>query len=115
MFNQYPQGFQQFQQSFPQYNNPYLQRPNEIQFVNGIESAQAYTMPPNSKQILMDSNQSRFYLKQTDASGMASIKAYDFCEAQTNQSQDYVTRQEFEELKGMLTHESTAPKQSANE
>ena len=104
--------FNPYQQQYPQFNNPYMQRPNELQFVNGLESAQAYSMPPNSKQILMDSNQARFYLKQTDASGMSSIKAYDFHEVQDNPTPEYVTREEFEELKGMLNHEPITSKQS---
>lgn len=89
---------------------PYMQRPSDLQFVNGRESAEAYVMPPNSKQILMDSNQARFYLKQTDASGMAIIKAYDFQEVVPAPPQQYVTREEFEELKGMLNHEPITPK-----
>lgn len=102
-FNSYNPQFQQFnaqmaQQRLAQMQT--MQQTNELQFVNGIESAQMYQMPPNSKQILMDSNRARFYLKETDASGMARVTAYDFAEAKDDPPQtDYVTRAEFEELR----------------
>lgn len=72
---------------YPQYN-PYMMNQyrqmnsfDSLQFVNGKESAENYIMPPNSKVILMDQNIPRFYLKETDATGMAKITAYDFTEA----------------------------------
>lgn len=102
-FNSYNPQFQQFNAQMAQQRLSQMQpmqQPNELQFVNGIESAQMYQMPPNSKQILMDSNRARFYLKETDASGMARVTAYDFAEAKDDSPQtDYVTRAEFEELR----------------
>jgi len=58
----------------------------------------------------MDSNLPRFYMKQTDASGMTTIKAYDFKEAEEEKPQEYVTKQEFEKFKASMKgvkHEST--------
>lgn len=102
-FNSYNPQFQQFNAQMAQQRLAQMQpmqQPNELQFVNGIESAQMYQMPPNSKQILMDSNRARFYLKETDASGMAKVTAYDFAEAKDDSPQTgYVTRAEFEELR----------------
>lgn len=49
-------------------------------------------MPPNSKTILMDSNMARFSMKQTDASGMSTIKAYDFQEAKAASQRAKLTR-----------------------
>ena len=54
------------------------QQAQTIQYVNGKQSAESYQMPVNSSVVLMDSNMARFYMKQTDASGVATIKAYDF-------------------------------------
>lgn len=107
-FNPYNPQFQQIQAQMAQQRLGQMQpMPNELQFVNGIESAQMYQMPPNSKQILMDSNRARFYLKETDASGMAKVTAYDFAEAKDDAPlNDYVTRSEFEELRSM--YESVA-------
>lgn len=43
-----------------QFGMPQMQAPtqqmNQIQFVNGIESAKAFTLGPNQSVILMDSN-----------------------------------------------------------
>lgn len=110
-FNPYNPQFQQFNAQMAQQRLMQMQPPSELQFVNGIESAQMYQMPPNSKQILMDSNRARFYLKETDASGMAKVTAYDFAEAHDDAPKaDYVTRAEFDELRGK--YESIAEKLS---
>jgi hypothetical protein len=101
-------------QFFP-YQQPYYQPRNDIQFVNGLESAQAYQMQPNSKQILMDSNQARFYLVQTDAAGMKSVKSYDFQESEQPKQlsvNDYVTREEFEQLKASINESVTKKRTS---
>jgi len=80
-----------------------------IQYVNGKQSAESYQMPANSSVILMDSNLPRFYLKQTDASGLATIRSYDFKETEQEKPAEYVTKSEFEsfkaEMKG-VAHES---------
>lgn len=109
-FNPYNPAFNQFsaqmaQQQLAQQRlmqmQPPAQQQNGLQFVNGRESVDAYMMGPNEKVILMDSNRARFYLKETDAAGMAKVTAYDF-QAATDApeaSQDFVTRTEFEELR----------------
>lgn len=110
-FNPYNPQFQQFQAQMAQQRLGQMQ-PDGLQFVNGIESAQMFQMPPNSKQILMDSNRARFYLKETDASGMAKVTAYDFTEAHDDApTNEYVTRQEFESLRS--AYESIAAKVQA--
>lgn len=81
---------------------PQLQQQQTIQYVNGRQSAESYQMPPNSSVILMDSNTSRFYMKQTDASGMATIRAYDFKEVKADKGPEYVTKSEFESFKAKL-------------
>lgn len=110
-FNPYNPAFNNFnaqmtqqqiaQQRLMQMQPPVHQQQSDLQFVNGRESADMYVMPPNSKTILMDSNRARFYLKETDAAGMAKVTAYDF-QAATDApeaSKDFVTRTEFEELR----------------
>lgn len=69
---------------------------NDLQFVNDIESAKAYQMMPNSKQILLDKNLPRFYLVETDATGMKSVTPYDFTEVKDDPAPEYLTRQEFD-------------------
>lgn len=98
--------FNPYQSIIPQIQ----QTPQNIQYVNGRQSAESYQMPANSSVILMDSNQARFYMKQTDASGVATIKEYDFKEAEAEKPKEYVTKEEFEKFKASMKgakHEST--------
>lgn len=92
-------------------NTPYLnQQTQNIQYVNGKQSAESYVLPANSSVILMDSNKARFYMKQTDAAGMATIRAYDFKECEEDKPAEYVTKAEFESFKAKMKgarHEST--------
>ena len=95
--------------------NPYQQNQgsNQIQYVNGIESANAYQMSPNSSVLLMDNNLPRFYVKTTDAAGMASVKTFEFHEYVEQKPEEinpelYVTRKEFEELKKMIQEKEAA-------
>ena len=76
-----------------------------IQYVNGRQSAESYQMTPNSSVILMDSNCARFYMKKTDASGMATVRAYDFKEVEENKPLEYVTKSEFETFKAEMKGE----------
>lgn len=95
---------------FPPMQSPFLQQAQlmpqqqtqSIQYVNGKQSAEAYQMPNNSSVILMDSNSARFYMKQTDASGVATIKTYDFKEAKEEKPEEYVTKKEFEAFKANI-------------
>lgn len=92
-----------------QYQSFLSQPTQNIQYVNGRQSADGYPMSPNSSVILMDSNLPRFYLKQTDASGMATLKAYDFKEVEEEKPTEYVTKSEFEQFKATMKgadHES---------
>lgn len=110
--------------NMPAIGNPYTQQNmqpvqpvSELQFVNGRESADMYAMPPNSKTILMDSTMARFYLKETDASGMARVTAYDFTPATDAPSNEYLTRAEFEEWKAQhepVTEQSAKPAAKRN-
>lgn len=100
---------------YPYYplQTPYLAQQNQsIQYVNGKQSAESYQMPANSSVILMDSNLARFYMKQTDASGLATIKSYDFHETEEEKPAEYVTKAEFESFKAKL---KGARNESSNE
>ena len=94
---------------FPTQMNIGPTQPTQIQYVNDKSSAEAYQMPANSSVILMDSNMARFYMKQTDASGVSTIKTYDFKESEADKPTEYVTKQEFEKFKASMKggrHES---------
>lgn len=70
--NNYYQSFQLQTSNFNQQTN--------ITFVNGIEGAKAFQMSPNSSALLMDSDNSKFYVKSTDSLGVAKISSYSFTE-----------------------------------
>ena len=72
MFNPYQPNQTQQPQSFQQNTN--------ITFVNGIEGAKAYQVSPNSSVLLMDSDNSKFYVKSTDGLGVAKLTSYCFLE-----------------------------------
>lgn len=73
-----------------------------IQYVNGKQGADSYQMAANSSVILMDTNLPRFYMKQTDASGIATIHAYDFTELEEDKPEEFVTKKEFESFKAKM-------------
>lgn len=101
-----------------QMQNMQMQSINNILQVMGPESAQAFQVGPNSKVILMDSNRSIFYMKESDSSGYSKTRAFNFNEIpieslmesqQPVQSQednshnpDYITKAEFDDFKKMI-------------
>lgn len=104
----------------PQYQNPYQARldaltqpqnypmqspqPGGLIRVTGMDGAKAYQMGPNSATALFDANEDVFYVKTTDGASFPTIRAFRFepIENAPAQSTEYVTRQEFEALKGMI-------------
>lgn len=83
----------------------YYQQPqNGLIRVTGIEGAKAYQMPPNSMAALFDSGSDVFFFKTTDGAGFPTIKAYSFTpvDINGNGAGEYVTRKEFDELKGLI-------------
>ena len=119
--NPYPLGYQQPQAPARNYYTPMATIPQQqtapglIQ-VTGLEGAKAYPLAPNSTAALFDGERDIFYIKRTDAGGYPSLQAYQFApvhEATTPQP-DYVTRQEFEELKeALLNGKQSVPAEPA--
>lgn len=96
--------------NYTPYSNQYSYQPQQnsnsttIQYVNSIDSAKAFQIPPNSSVLLMDSTMDRFYVKKSDASGFSTIDAYDFHKVDnTTPANDFVSRQEFEELRTKIS------------
>lgn len=77
--NQPQQMFNPYQPNQPQQPQSFQQNTN-ITFVNGIEGAKAYRVSPNSSVLLMDSGNSKFYVKSTDGLGVAKLTSYCFLE-----------------------------------
>lgn len=100
----YPGMYQQYPQ--PQSNN------QGLQWVQGETGAKSYLVAPNSSVLLMDSEQSVFYIKSADQAGMPMpLRIFDYSERQQVSMQmspqagskdvndKYVDRDEFEALK----------------
>lgn len=81
--------------NMPMRNNNNVQN-NMYAYVNGIEGAKAYIVPPNTKMILMDSDNPIFYLKASNEFGQANIRTFKFEEVtgtETNNKTDYASIQ----------------------
>lgn len=92
----------QFAQN-PQMMNPYMnaQKPvNGILWVQGIEGAKAYQLPPSSNVMLLDSDtEGRFYIKTSDNIGMCNLRIFEYTEITDkpqNDMSNYVTKEELE-------------------
>ena len=81
-----------------------------IIWVNGIEGAKGYQIPPNSNVLLMDSENKRFYIKTSDNIGMCDLKTFEFKEIDkpankndiVEHNEEYVNKKEFEELRNKV-------------
>jgi hypothetical protein len=76
-----------------------------IIWVQGEAAAKSYPVSPGSGVLLMDSESLTFYLKSADASGMPSMRIFDYTERTAPrqaepsvQSSEYVTREDFNVL-----------------
>jgi hypothetical protein len=101
-YNMYPNN-RYNQMSMQNYQPNHPQSLNLIR-VTGIDGAKAYQMPPNSVVPLFDAENDIMYVKSTDGAGFPTIKTFAFTPYEISQqsNNDYVTRAEFEELKGMI-------------
>lgn len=103
MDNQYyPTGM-----AMPRTSYQWAQPSSQIQWVQGEAGAKAYPIAPGSTVLLMDSESSVFYIKSSDATGIPQpLRTFDYTErvqeTAKEASNDYVTREEFNELKKML-------------
>ena len=103
------------QQYFPGYPQPFggmfrhqYQQPQQAQEsiirVTGLEGAKSYPMAPDSRVALFDDSRDVFYVKTTDAGGYPTLAAYTFSPLREAPAPapDYVTRDEFNQLKEMI-------------
>lgn len=74
-----------------------------VRFVNGIEEAKNCTIPLGSKALLMDKEKDRFYLKETDTTGVSTVSEFEFKKVEAEAPQEYVTRQESEQFSAQLS------------
>jgi hypothetical protein len=102
------QNFQQPQQQVPnpqvQPQTPLVQ--SNIEYVNGIEGAKALILPPNAQKMLLDSDNTFFYIKTTDMQGKPSVKRFRYIDVDAEQNPPkqeepttaYVTLEQFTDL-----------------
>lgn len=110
---QYGQTMQPNQVSVSPMTYGQQQQSNGIIWVQGEIGARAYPPPmAGSSVLLMDSDDKRFYIKSTDASGMPMpLRIFSYTEEVStqraysqNDPSQYITRQEFEEyMRNMKT------------
>lgn len=82
-----------------------------ILWVQGEAGAKSYLVAPNTSVLLMDSENSQFYIKTTDQAGMPTLRTFVYQEVtgapqnaqkqpETDLDDKYVTRQEYNDLRG---------------
>ena len=82
--------------------------PRQLVRVSGMDGARAYQMAPNEVVALFDEGDDILYVKSTDGAGFPTIRRFRFREeadaapAAPVPAADYVTRAEFDELKGLV-------------
>ena len=102
----------------PSYAAPQFstQQPQQgIVWVQGEAGAKSYMVGAGQSVLLMDSDESCFYIKTADASGMPlPLRVFDYKERNTQQANkentsehsfnnnNYVTREEFDDLKKLI-------------
>jgi hypothetical protein len=104
------QNFPQPQQQVQTPQQPQQQVPiqSNIEYVNGIEGAKALILPPNAQKIVLDSDNTFFYIKTTDMQGKPAVKRFKYIDVDAEQQAkpqrqeqpqvDYVTLQQFTDL-----------------
>ena len=87
-----------------------MQMQSNIEYVNGIEGAKAFILPPNTQKLLLDSDNSFFYIKTTDMQGKPTVKRFRFIDVDAEQQAQpqkqepqqpqplYVTIQQYQEV-----------------
>ena len=104
------------------------QQSSQIIWVSGEAGAKSYLVAPGNTVMLLDAENSVFYLKSADASGMPlPLRIFDYKERTTTAQQafggsvtaesvnldNFVTRKEFDELKASIASQPT-PKKTKN-
>ena len=115
--------------SQPMPSQPMQQQSSQIIWVSGEAGAKSYLVAPGNTVMLLDAENSVFYLKSADASGMPlPLRIFDYKERSTMSQQvaggsvsaepfnpdRFVTREEFDELKASIASQPTSKKAKNN-
>ena len=105
------------------------QQSSQIIWVSGEAGAKSYLVAPGNTVMLLDAENSVFYLKSADASGMPlPLRIFDYKERTTTAQQafggavtgetinldNFVTRKEFDEWKASIAQQPTSKKSKNN-
>lgn len=90
-------------------NNP-PQTNQGLLWVQGEAGAKSYLVAPNTTVLLMDSDESVFYLKSADSTGMPSLRVFSYSEVTgggkvenvMKKNKEFVEREEFENFKNEI-------------
>lgn len=77
--------------TYPNYNQ-YSNNDTNLIFVNGLDGARGYRIRPQQTILLVDSTQSRIYLKSTNNLGIETMKTYSITEVENKDTTDVETR-----------------------
>ena len=104
---------QNFKQQQPQMQSPQptMQMQSNIEYVNGIEGAKAFILPPNTQKLLLDSDNAFFYIKTTDMQGKPTVKRFRYVDVDAEQDkpreetpkQKYATLEQLGQLSDTIT------------
>lgn len=83
------------------------QQGSGLLWVQGEAGARGYLVAPGQTVMLLDSERASFYMKTADASGVPSMRIFDYTERTAEQTApdkatQYATRAEVEEIKAQL-------------
>lgn len=117
--------FQRPQMQPPQQMPTQQSAPNPIIWVQGEEGAKAYMVAAGNSVLLMDSENSAFYIKSTDVSGVPlPLRTFDYTErtatprtsttVQNIPASEYVTRIEFNALEEKIDNFLSASTNNSN-
>lgn len=110
-------------------SQPVQTQSSQIIWVSGEAGAKSYLVAPGNTVMLLDAENSVFYLKSADASGMPlPLRIFDYKERTTTAQQafggsvtaesvnldNFVTRKEFDELKASIASQPTHKKTKNN-
>ena len=110
-------------------SQPMQQQSSQIIWVSGEAGAKSYLVAPGNTVMLLDAENSVFYLKSADASGMPlPLRVFEYKERTTTTQQsfggsvtaesvnldNFVTRKEFDELKASIASQPTTKKTKNN-
>lgn len=100
-FNYFPTGYQPYAVAPTQQN---ANQQNSRIFVQGETGAKGYLVAPNSSVVLWDTESPTIYIKSADASGMPSMRIFDYQErgVQETPNVEYATKSDIEALKNEI-------------